>query len=124
MSNQRIGPTRVESQRTAAAAQAYAEAMPIRRGVWTHRPILVNQEGFDLVCTSKEPVADDVDDDAVPNLVPDGDGEGVPAPAGGIGGGLVGHPVLGEPLAHAAYERRLRITGRRAFASPPRFARG
>lgn len=45
---------RVDSQRTAAAAQAYAEAMLIRRGVWTHRPILLNQEGFDLVCTSRE----------------------------------------------------------------------
>jgi hypothetical protein len=28
--------------------------MLIRRGVWTHRPILLNQEGFDLVCTSRE----------------------------------------------------------------------
>ena len=48
------GPVRVESQRTAAAAQAYAEAMLLRRGMWTHRPILANQEGFDLVCTSRE----------------------------------------------------------------------
>jgi hypothetical protein len=28
--------------------------MLLRRGVWTHRPILLNQEGFDLVCTSRE----------------------------------------------------------------------
>lgn len=47
-------PLRVESQRTAAAAQAYAEAMLIRRGVWTNRPILPSQEGYDLVCTSRE----------------------------------------------------------------------
>ena len=47
------GPTRVESQRTAAAAEAYVEAMLIRSGVWTHRPSLRNQEGYDLVCTSR-----------------------------------------------------------------------
>jgi hypothetical protein len=43
---------RVDPQRTAAAAEAYVEAMLIRSGVWTHRPCLRNQEGFDLVCTS------------------------------------------------------------------------
>src|SRR6266852_4102925 len=52
--DERRGAARVESQRTAAAAQAYVEAMLIRRGMWTHRPILENQEGFDLVCTSRE----------------------------------------------------------------------
>lgn len=47
-------PSRVDAQRTAAAAQAYAEAMLIRHGVWTNRPLLPNQEGYDVVCTSRE----------------------------------------------------------------------
>ena len=43
--------------------------------------------------------------------MPDGDGEGIPAPAGGIGGGLVEDAVLGEPLAHAADDAGLQHLG-------------